>query len=589
MQYLKRLRASRSRSLFARMPFNLHSRQHLVEFTRLLEFSNTPQVSIHFEILGETPQTITLHCPEPQLPPVDLESQAPSSAEVPTSSQAVSGASAFSGSQIPSETAIEHNEVGADNLYAIASYTKILINIAFARLLCHERYKHLDLSWDKSACDVFNNFRERQGKSRIQRLWGNPEIRQLLLHKNGFAPMNRYLFAPDGTFIMTQDEFIRAAPLITEDYYKDTYPHRGWVEYSNGNHIFAGMILEEVTGRKLQDLMHELVFDWLDMTHTILDEQSLASRALEAVLVPGYRVSANKDRTAVASSRYLSDVVEVASLGARSSTEDMARLNRAFLGGTEGQLGSKFQRHEMADFFRPSLMLPDGGSATLGGSFSALDSLIPGGESLHRVLIPADSFSPYTLGKRPNGSRCNVYHKAGSIDGFSSSTYLLLKDRAFVVVLGNSSGPLDVTDHIARYIIQEAFRLSPRANIVDSAIKEGLIASKRLQDLESDDLGLSKSSDNVEDLAGTYQHVRYLQQLTITHDGAVTIHGTTKTSSPMKLVRMSSKVVRILPGNNGFAIERWSVWDNLEFEVEFEPNRGICLVGNGGVDRYQRS
>src|SRR4051794_22010563 len=32
------------------------------------------------------------------------------------------------------------------------------------------------------------------------------------------------------------------------------------------------------------------------------------------------------------------------------------------------------------------------------------------------------------------------YHKIGSIDGFNSSTYLMLEDRAFVIVPGNSSG-----------------------------------------------------------------------------------------------------------------------------------------------------
>ena len=428
--------------------------------------------------------------------------------------------------------------------------------------------------------------RERNGKSTIVRLWGNPEIRQLLVHENGFAPMNRFLFAPDGTFIMSEDEFINVAPLITEDFYKDKYPHRGWVQYSNGNHIFAGMILEEVTGRKLHDLLHELVFDVFDMTHTIMNEQSLAVRTTGAAIVAGYRISANKSQMTAPSNRYLSDIVEVAALGARSSTEDLAKLNRAFLEGAEGEPDCEFEKSEIADFFLPYCNLPDGEAVALGGSFSALDSQIPGTESLNRTLMPRDRFSPYTLGKRRDGSHCKVYHKAGSIDGFSSSTYLLLKDRAFVIVLGNSSGPLDVTDHIARYIMQEAIHLSPRVDIVSRAIDECHVCSERLQFLESKDLGLSMFSDNVEDLVGTYQHVRYLQQITITREGTVTIHGRTKTSSPMRLIRVSPKVVRILPGTSGFAIERWSVWDALEFTVVLAKS-GISLVGNNGLDRYQ--
>jgi len=322
------------------------------------------------------------------------------------------------------------------------------------------------------------------------------------------------------------------------------------------------------------------------MTHTIMNEQSLASHTTRAVIMTGYRISADKSHVIAPSNRYLSDVVEVAALGARSSGEDLAKLNREFLKGAEGQPDCEFEKETIADFFLPYSKLQDGQAVALGGSFSALDSEIPGTESPNRALLARDQFSPYKLGKRRDGSHCNAYHKAGSIDGFSTSTYLLLKDRAFVIVLGNSSGPLDVTDHIARYIIQEVVQLSPRVDIINKAIEEGHVCSERLQSLEREDLGLSKFSDNVEDLFGTYQHVRYLQQITITREGTVTIHGRTKTSSPMKLVRISPNVVRILPGTSGFAIERWSVWRALEFTVNTSKT-GIFLVGNNGLDRYQ--
>jgi hypothetical protein len=357
------------------------------------------------------------------------------------------------------------------------------------------------------------------------------------------------------------------------------------VQYSNANHIFAGMILEEVTGQKLHELMHELVFEPLNMTHTIMDEQSLAGRAAGAVIVTGYRISANKSQTTATPNRYLSDVVEVAALGARSSTQDIGKLNREFLKGAQSERHCEFEKQEIADFFHPYCKLGDGEWATLGGLLSALDSQMSSSESLNSTLLRG--FSPYTLGKRHDGSHCNAYYKAGSIDGFSSSVYFLLKDRAFVVVLGNSSGPLDITDHIARYIMQEAFRLSPRVDTVSKAIEEGHVCSERVQFFERQDLRLSTFSDNVEDLAGTYQHVRYLQQITITREGTVTIHGGAKTSSPMKLVRVSPNEVRILPGTSGFTIDRWSAWDSLEFTVDFESKAGISLVGNNGLDRYQ--
>jgi CubicO group peptidase (beta-lactamase class C family) len=587
MRLLKKMRRSRSASPAAGLPFDLQSPQHLEQLNRLLAFAHTPQVSIYFEVLDTTIQTTTLHYPVLQPPPETRSSSTVSTSEASDAPQAPSSLQVPAPGQVSLNPPSSEAEPPIEYIYAIGSYTKILINVAFARLLSNEKYKQLGMSWQTTACDIFNETRERKGKSTIRRLWGNPEIRQLLVHENGFAPMNRYLFAPDSTFIMSEDEFITVAPLITEDFFRDKYPHRGWAHYSNANHIFAGMILEEVTGRKLHEVMHELVFEPLDMTHTIMDEQSLASRAAGAVLATGYRISADKSQTTATPNRYLSDVVEVAALGARSSAQDIGKLNGAFLRGVENRRHCEFEREDIIDLFHPYCKLGEGKWATLGGLLGALDSHISSSESLNSTLLP-QGFSPYTLGKRRDGSHCNAYYKAGTIDGFSSTVYFLLKDRACLVVLGNSSGPLDVTDHIARYIIQEAFRLSPPVDIVSKAIKEGRLCSERVQSFERQDLKLSTFSDDVEDLAGTYQHERYLQQITITREGTVTIHGRAKTSSPMKLVRVSPETVRILPGTSGFTIDRWSAWDDLEFTVDFGTKNGISLVGNNGLDRYQR-
>jgi hypothetical protein len=54
--------------------------------------------------------------------------------------------------------------------------------------------------------------------------------------------MNRFLLAPDGTSIMSEDEFLVVAPLIAND--EDPYLGDGWIRNSNANHIFAAMILD---------------------------------------------------------------------------------------------------------------------------------------------------------------------------------------------------------------------------------------------------------------------------------------------------------------------------------------------------------
>jgi CubicO group peptidase (beta-lactamase class C family) len=145
----------------------------------------------------------------------------------------------------------------------------------------------------------------------------DPTIRELLNDRNSFAGMNRFLLAPDGTFIMSEDEFLVVAPLIVND--EDPFPEDGWIRKSNANHIFAAIILEEVTGQKIDDLIQKLVFDEFGITQTFMSQRL---HAADSRAVTGYRIAANKCHTRVPPNRYLSDIIEVATLGARSCTED---------------------------------------------------------------------------------------------------------------------------------------------------------------------------------------------------------------------------------------------------------------------------
>jgi hypothetical protein len=89
----------------------------------------------------------------------------------------------------------------------------------------------------------------------------------------------------------------------------------------------------------------------------------------------------------------------------------------------------------------------------LGGVYYGLDSTTPGIESLSRSLVPLDKLSIYILGSRRDKTQCKAYFKNGYIDGYTYSIYILLNDRAFVTVLINSSGPLDISGYIMRYIL----------------------------------------------------------------------------------------------------------------------------------------
>jgi CubicO group peptidase (beta-lactamase class C family) len=564
------------------LSFDLNADQCINELKRLVLSSGTPQVSIHVDVDGKI-QKRTLCGPQLQTPSVTLPPRDPAQPGVFAASQAPPDLGVANISNTSLET--NDHEVGANTIYAIASLTKILINVAYHRLISQGRYKNMGLSWEKSACDLLAEVRRAKGKTAIRRFARDPTILELLLHRNGFAPMNRVLLGPDGTFLVSEEEFLEIAPLVTEDYFRGE--KQGWSVYSNANHIFAGIILEELTGKKLPEIMQEVVFNPLDMTRTVMDKSSLDTlEAAGAIIAEGHRVSGDMSQSVPLRRKYLADTVEVASLGARSCTGDLAKLIREFLMALDN-LSDKFQELEALYFFGPKTDSHDGGRVALGGLFCPLDSVLPGNESLNRVLVPLDKFSPYILGKRPSGTHCQLYYKAGSIDGFTSSMYISLKHRAFVIVLANSTGPMDVTDHIARYILQEVLSLSPRAEVVSRAIEAGHRASQRLQDFEREDKDLSPWSDSIEGFVGTYKHVKYGQELEIAMEGSIILRGRGKQSSPME-ARASGNTLRIFPGPEGFGIERWSVWSIRDFKRE-ERNGEIFLVGSGGKDRYQRT
>lgn len=562
--------------------FDLDSDRCFNDLRQLLLSSNTRQASIHVEVEGKIQRKTIMGLQPPGSSFAPGSSDRPQSGVFPATPPP-SDIGVTNTSQPSQET--DTHQVGGNTVYAIASCTKILINVAYYKLISQGRYKSQGLAWNKSACDLLDELRRARRKKRIRRFTRDPTILELLLHRNGFAPMNEYLLAPDGTFIVSQDEFLEIAPLITEDYFKGG--KQGWSVYSNANHIFAGIILQELTEQNLHKIMQEVVFTPFKMTHTVMDKESLdILAAAGAIIAEGYRVSGDMSQsTELDKHKHLKDNVEVAAFGARSSTEDLAKLLREFMQALDDS-SSQFREREALEFFGPKCDLHNGGRLALGGLFCALDSILPGSESLNRVLLPSDRFPPYILGRRPSGSHCRVYYKAGSVDGFTSSIYVSLKHRLFIIVLANSTGPMDVTDHIARYILQEILSLWPRVDILGKATGERLQACKRVQDFERVDADLSGWSDISEEFVGIYKHVKYGLELEITTEGDAILRGGHKSSSRMKM-RVSGDTARIFPGSEGFGIDRWSVWDNLDFTRE-ERDGEIFLVGNAGVDQYKR-
>src|SRR5438552_1495804 len=125
MRLLKKMHRSRNASPAAGRPFDLKSPQHLEQLNRLLAFSHTPQVSIHFEELGDPPQTTTLRYPILESPSEALSSQTVSTSQASATPQLLPL------DHVSLNPPINEVEPPIEYIYAVGSYTKILINVAF--------------------------------------------------------------------------------------------------------------------------------------------------------------------------------------------------------------------------------------------------------------------------------------------------------------------------------------------------------------------------------------------------------------------------------------------------------------------------
>jgi CubicO group peptidase (beta-lactamase class C family) len=518
--------------------------KHRERIGRFQEISGTPELTIHHQTAGGAAQTV-----------------------------------AFQADVSKSNSAKEADATILNRPFPVGSYAKLFLGLAFIRIFTDPKYSHLEVTEKSSANELFYRTHPSPQSISAKPLCANPTILQLLLHYNGFAPMIKILFAPDGRCIVTEEEFLRDGQKITKETLGEEHPQNGWISYSNGNHIFAAIILERLLKNDLATIMDELVFKPLGMENTFMGK-SMTEEQKERCS-PGFHLDSKRKRHSVGPPPY-SDTLEGSAFGAFSCIADIAKLHQYFLAASRGEpaafLSKEVMEHLLAAKNRPSFSLL--------GEVIALDSGVVVPSSINQHLLPGHGGMekrPYNF---PDGSQLRVNRTSGYVDGYSVVTYHVYQLECFITVFGNSSGPLDVTDHIAHYILQESFQLSPKIDI--NAVQNSYdTAATEMRRLENQRSVRRNQNDSFEDIAGHYQHTRYQQQLTIRPNGQITIHGRQKSSGVFQLARSGLKQVCITAGESFLGTTTWSDWKDLTFLVEDLGDGRLFLI-NGTEDRYAR-
>jgi CubicO group peptidase (beta-lactamase class C family) len=165
------------------------------------------------------------------------------------------------------------SESSAEPIYGIGSLYKLFIAKCLHGMISNGTHLRPEIpeilrgSWEEDVFQVINKVRNAWGKEGYTLSHDKQiTIREALAHESGIPPMQQFLFAPDGSFLMGSERAIETLSRLIRASKGEI-----WGCYSNWNYIVAGQLISESFSSSLADALRKIVLDPLDMNDTILD------------------------------------------------------------------------------------------------------------------------------------------------------------------------------------------------------------------------------------------------------------------------------------------------------------------------------
>ena len=91
-------------------------------------------------------------------------------------------------------------------------------------------------AWNKPFVECFNTV----SPVPMLDMPNSPTVAELVVHHAGAPPLNHIIIAPDGTPIVSEDDFPAVVRQLTKDTYNESLAR---CHYSNGNIILIGLLI----------------------------------------------------------------------------------------------------------------------------------------------------------------------------------------------------------------------------------------------------------------------------------------------------------------------------------------------------------
>lgn len=395
-------------------------------------------------------------------------------------------------SRVGQDDKVDDDNIG-QAIFCIGSVSKLLINLVYCIIIELKIFK--GFGWDSDACEWYNSDNSwcREDERRIVLGTRKPTILQLLLHQDAFAEINRFIFAPDGRFMISSDDFLQHISTISDV----AFPIQELksIEYSNANHMFAIIILEKMFGgRDIHWILKKYLFEPYKMTCTTTDPKELQEwrkKNSGKMVLSGHRVSGDLSRCDEVPTDLLGAAsIATALFGTWSCTDDLIGLFSQLFNANDGPDN---ERRRVADHFFTLQATTKEYASTLAGWLCDTTSPWLGRDSLDDLSKPENSEPLYTLGNFYEWGKIKpqqIFHKGGISDGFTSSVYIAPEHKVCIVVLANSTGPIDLTTHAGQSVLQEILKLrrtDGEVNIVKKINDNMDLLCQPLRDLDNED------------------------------------------------------------------------------------------------------
>jgi CubicO group peptidase (beta-lactamase class C family) len=502
----------------------------------------------------------------------------------------------------PGHTMNNDRERDGTMLYNIGSLTKIFVAYALVILVErlassddpeYGRFRELREAWNKGV-----------GKYLDIRLPGEPTIDNLLSHFKGLPTMNDFIFGPDGTVLMTTDEFPEIAEHIAWEDYNNNGGDTIW-RYGNGSYILAGILIETYSEGSLAKFLEDNVFRPYNMTSTYASRESFDSLPQGAVALP-HIISTDLSAQEIECPRYF-DTPAFAAMGIYSCTKDLATFFRKLLDILANESIIPDQDIEIVKrFVHPCVKFEevDKGWYSFCGLHTNLCTSQPGRGSLNRLVTTAESnASCYTLGAGETGQPLEVIHGSGIVTGYECCFYFMRETNSFVIVLSNATGLVDTSDHISRLLLQDmfdlkykplkptrlAYKMKPSKAIeVNFIEKARLGAQERRQFIDRVLLrNLPQATPwDFLDLVGHYSNEKFHQHVTISYnmEGVLQaqICGTAGCSRPFRIVPIDrlTLALTIIPQDKSpfLSVDAFRDWKSLDFVIGRDQSGNVLTL-----------